>query len=205
MRRATSLQGAMERRGEASGGRNVNWGHERNRSSTQNATWDTGTQQSHLPNQQSPPHHVMTLESRRGSNQTIPGQQVPGNYPIPNGVARHPNRNGDISQVPPANKQSGDGSINKVHVSHINTSMHRKRSSRRQRSRIYDDPSVVAGYNSVPLIELDRLPRGGITLETKAVGRIQVREGRCFLRIVGSPPNGMDCSLVFLRRRSRIA
>lgn len=45
---------------------------------------------------------------------------------------------------------------------------------RRNRSRIYDDPAVVEGYNSVPLIEMDRLPRGGITLETAAVGRIQV-------------------------------
>jgi len=44
---------------------------------------------------------------------------------------------------------------------------------RRNRSRIYDDPAVVEGYNSVPLIEMDRLPRGGITLETAAVGRIQ--------------------------------
>jgi hypothetical protein len=33
---------------------------------------------------------------------------------------------------------------------------------------------VVAGYNSVPIIELDRLPRGGMSMETKAVGRVQV-------------------------------
>ena len=53
----------------------------------------------------------------------------------------------------------------------------RKTASLRQqqeRSRIYDGPAVDASYNSVPLIEIDRLPRGGISLETKAVGRIQV-------------------------------
>eukprot|EP00934_Nitzschia_sp_Nitz4_P003635 Nitzschia sp. Nitz4//scaffold3_size479765//412909//416775//NITZ4_000177-RA/size479765-augustus-gene-1.625-mRNA-1//-1//CDS//3329550989//3625//frame0 len=38
---------------------------------------------------------------------------------------------------------------------------------------IFDNPAVIQGYNSVPLIEVDRLPRGGISLETKAVGRVQ--------------------------------
>jgi hypothetical protein len=40
--------------------------------------------------------------------------------------------------------------------------------------QIFDDPAVILGYESVPLIEVDPLPRGGISLETKAVGRIQV-------------------------------
>lgn len=39
--------------------------------------------------------------------------------------------------------------------------------------KIHDDPAVVEGYDSVPIIEVDELPRGGISLETKAVGRIQ--------------------------------
>uniref|UniRef100_A0A7S1VRY0 Metallo-beta-lactamase domain-containing protein n=1 Tax=Grammatophora oceanica TaxID=210454 RepID=A0A7S1VRY0_9STRA len=49
----------------------------------------------------------------------------------------------------------------------------RARRRTQQRSRIYDDPAIVAGYNSVPLLRMDRLPRGGISLETKAIGRIQ--------------------------------
>lgn len=51
---------------------------------------------------------------------------------------------------------------------------HRKDSSRPQ-TKIFDDASVALGYDSVPLIEIDALPRGGISLETNAVGRIQVR------------------------------
>jgi hypothetical protein len=49
----------------------------------------------------------------------------------------------------------------------------RKSHSRRQ-TKIYDDKAVIHGYESVPLIELDTLPRGGISLDTAAVGRIQV-------------------------------
>ena len=41
-------------------------------------------------------------------------------------------------------------------------------------NKIFDDPEVILGYQSVPLIELDKLPRGGLSFETKAVGRIQV-------------------------------
>lgn len=46
---------------------------------------------------------------------------------------------------------------------------------RRQQSRIFDDPSVTAGYQNVPLLEMTKLPRGGISVDTKAVGRVQVR------------------------------
>ena len=47
---------------------------------------------------------------------------------------------------------------------------HRKKN---RKSRIYDDPAVVAGYTSIPLLDSVTLPRGGLTIETKAVGRIQ--------------------------------
>jgi len=40
-------------------------------------------------------------------------------------------------------------------------------------SKIFDDPDTVIGYASVPIIEMDRLPRGGLSFETQAVGRIQ--------------------------------
>ena len=36
------------------------------------------------------------------------------------------------------------------------------------------DAAVAAGYEAVPYLEVDRLPRGGVSVETKAVGRIQV-------------------------------
>jgi hypothetical protein len=47
---------------------------------------------------------------------------------------------------------------------------HKKKNNK---SRIYDDPVVVAGYTSVPLLDSVNLPRGGLSIETKAVGRIQ--------------------------------
>ena len=51
----------------------------------------------------------------------------------------------------------------------------RRMSDRRKSvtSKIFDDPDTVMGYASVPIIEMDRLPRGGLSFETKAVGRIQ--------------------------------
>lgn len=51
----------------------------------------------------------------------------------------------------------------------------RRLSDRRKNvmSKIFDDPETVMGYASVPIIEMDRLPRGGLSFETKAVGRIQ--------------------------------
>lgn len=39
-----------------------------------------------------------------------------------------------------------------------------------------DAPSVVKSYDAVPLLEQTKLPRGGISMETKAVGRVQVRD-----------------------------
>eukprot|EP00566_Odontella_aurita_P001806 CAMPEP_0113592972 /NCGR_PEP_ID=MMETSP0015_2-20120614/38153_1 /TAXON_ID=2838 /ORGANISM="Odontella" /LENGTH=1756 /DNA_ID=CAMNT_0000499587 /DNA_START=517 /DNA_END=5788 /DNA_ORIENTATION=+ /assembly_acc=CAM_ASM_000160 len=52
----------------------------------------------------------------------------------------------------------------------------RRRSSNRLAggmAKIFDDPSTVMGYTSVPLLEIERLPRGGLSFDTKAVGRIQ--------------------------------
>ena len=46
-------------------------------------------------------------------------------------------------------------------------------SNKRSNNKIFDDASVIAGYDSVPLIDIDLLPRGGISFETKSVGRIQ--------------------------------
>jgi hypothetical protein len=51
----------------------------------------------------------------------------------------------------------------------------RDRKSFLRKNRIFDNPATVAGYASVPLIPIDRLPRGGLSLETSAIGRVQVR------------------------------
>jgi glyoxylase-like metal-dependent hydrolase (beta-lactamase superfamily II) len=45
---------------------------------------------------------------------------------------------------------------------------------RRSQSRIFDDSAVTAGYASVPLLDMQALPRGGMSIETKAVGRVQL-------------------------------
>jgi hypothetical protein len=41
---------------------------------------------------------------------------------------------------------------------------------------IFDDaPTVVMSYDAVPLLEQTKLPRGGVSMDTAAVGRVQVR------------------------------
>jgi hypothetical protein len=60
----------------------------------------------------------------------------------------------------------------------------RSQSSKRSVERacqIFDDDVVAAGYEAVPKIEIDRLPRGGLSVDTKAIGRIQVRDVRRIL------------------------
>ena len=47
------------------------------------------------------------------------------------------------------------------------------------RDAIFDDPVVVESYDSVPLLEITMLPRGGISMETQAVGRVQVSPVVC--------------------------
>ena len=37
-----------------------------------------------------------------------------------------------------------------------------------------DSPRVVSSYASIPVLEQTKLPRGGLSVETKAVGRVQV-------------------------------
>ena len=38
-----------------------------------------------------------------------------------------------------------------------------------------EDPLLILSYNKVPVLEQTKLPRGGVSVETKAVGRVQVR------------------------------
>jgi hypothetical protein len=37
-------------------------------------------------------------------------------------------------------------------------------------------PHLVQSYNQIPVLEQTRLPRGGVSIETQAAGRVQVRE-----------------------------
>ena len=45
--------------------------------------------------------------------------------------------------------------------------------TRDQSAVIYDTPSIQQGYTSVPLLDVTQLPRGGISIQTKAVGAVQ--------------------------------
>lgn len=43
---------------------------------------------------------------------------------------------------------------------------------------VFDDaPHIVRSYDSIPLLEQTKLPRGGISMDTKSVGRVQVCRG----------------------------
>eukprot|EP00978_Attheya_sp_CCMP212_P003499 scaffold7218_cov52-Attheya_sp.AAC.5 len=40
-------------------------------------------------------------------------------------------------------------------------------------TEVFDEPVVMKSYNSIPVLEMTRLPRGGVSFETEAVGRVQ--------------------------------
>jgi len=120
--------------------------------SQQNATWDSRGSQG----LSSAAAQGLFQDNRRGSNGVIPGQQLPS-FPPPSLARPHQ----DSLQT----EDEFNSSLSRIHRG--------VGAARRNRSRIYDDPAVVAGYNSVPLLEMDQLPRGGISIETQAVGRIQ--------------------------------
>lgn len=61
----------------------------------------------------------------------------------------------------------------RVVLSPVKLRQWKSQQQRRQQLRIFDDPVVTAGYTSVPLLEQDELPRGGVSVATTAVGRIQ--------------------------------
>lgn len=112
---------------------------------------------------------------RRGSNDVIPGQSLSNAASLHQLPSMPSNRRLDVD-----NQNGHSGSF----VDDTPGLHHGQRN--RQRSRIYDDPSVIAGYASVPLLEVDRLPRGGISIETQAVGRVQF----------GIPPETIKDSMI---------
>jgi hypothetical protein len=126
--------------------------HRSSVSSQQNAAWDSRGSQV----LSSAATQVLFQDNRRGSNGVIPGQQLQS-FPPPS-LRPHAD--------PPPAEDEFNSCLSRIHKG--------VGAAKRNRSRIYDDPAVVAGYNSVPLLDLDQLPRGGISIETKSVGRIQV-------------------------------
>ena len=58
--------------------------------------------------------------------------------------------------------------------SHASGKKRKDSKNRGRQNKIFDDALIIQGYDSVPLLEIDALPRGGISFETQAVGRIQV-------------------------------
>jgi hypothetical protein len=84
------------------------------------------------------------------------------NRPSKGSSDRKPNRVSSLLVVPASTNPSGlDGSA-------LAAGIHS------QTNKIFDDEVITAGYESVPLLDIETLPRGGISFETKAVGRVQV-------------------------------
>jgi hypothetical protein len=166
--KASSSRGASQ--DAASSGQNAAWEASVSGSSSPAVNGRTSLNPSHLPQSAA---QVLFQNNRRGSNGVIPGQQLP-NFPVPvSGSLRQMSSEVSFSMA----RREPSEVVRDVSMAgdlmHAGAGQHGQ-NSRRQRSRIYDDPAVIAGYNSVPLIDLDRLPRGGISLETQSIGRIQV-------------------------------
>jgi hypothetical protein len=84
-----------------------------------------------------------------------------------------------------------------------------------ERNGFKDSPQIKKAYDAIPVLEQNKLPRGGVSIETKAVGRIQVSK-KCrkkafmwrlsfFLFALIKTHFILLFSLVFHRKRSRIA
>lgn len=93
--------------------------------------------------------------------------------------------NGANHEMWSSNHQSlgadGDGSVGSDKNSRSDSSAVRRGSflseSEAPEREMYEDaPSVVKAYDAIPVLEQTKLPRGGISMETKAVGRVQVSE-----------------------------
>lgn len=128
----------------------------------QNATWDVRGPQIRSS---VPAANLFFEGDRRGSNGVIPGQQLP-EFPLP--YLRHP------VEAPNSTVQGEEQLDSSMSCLDLGAAGITRRPSR---SRIYDDTAVVAGYSSVPLLELDQLPRGGVSIDTQSVGRVQVSHG----------------------------
>lgn len=66
-----------------------------------------------------------------------------------------------------------------------------------------DAPQVVLSYQSIPLLEQTKLPRGGCSVDTKAVGRVQVGWSRFPPSIVFRNSHLIDLLILSVRHSSR--
>lgn len=93
------------------------------------------------------------------------------------------------------------------------------RSEVSERLAIDDSPLIVRSYDAIPVLDQTKLPRGGVSVETQAVGRVQVRAVRVLVLVIHrcyyrrpyltlsllSLSLFLLFSLVSLRKRSRTA
>lgn len=73
-----------------------------------------------------------------------------------------------------------------------------------------ESPMTTRAYAAVPILEQTKLPRGGVSVDTKAVGRVQVSltisEDLLYLSVRLTPELTFHCSsMVFLQKQSKIA
>lgn len=149
-----------------------------------------------------PPNHGSSEMANRGSSE-FPSHVLNTTTPLPSISRRSNNRtetgsNGHRSQIPPAPPSPSmnddtHASESEDVVSEMITTVGGKRrinkgvpdsfkgltvSHRFNVPQVAEDPQAVRelseAYDSIPEIEQIRLPRGGISIDTKAVGRIQV-------------------------------
>jgi glyoxylase-like metal-dependent hydrolase (beta-lactamase superfamily II) len=57
-----------------------------------------------------------------------------------------------------------------------------------------ESPAIARAYDAVPILEQTKLPRGGVSVDTKAVGRVQVRK-----IFFGRPLRCMDLNLLCIQ------
>lgn len=79
-------------------------------------------------------------------------------------------------QYGPSRRDSGNTGSSLDEVSPLPSDRRQSRASTTTAGSDFnrDPPDVAASYNAIPLLEQTVLPRGGISMDTQAVGRVQV-------------------------------
>jgi hypothetical protein len=80
---------------------------------------------------------------------------------------------------------AGSATAKPPHPSRVGTSFAAEQGTRRRylpevvmEAVAAEPPSLIESYDRIPVLEQTKLPRGGVSVETRSVGRIQVRPGR---------------------------
>ena len=115
----------------------------------------------------------MFFDPLEDSGQWLPGRSLEDvdlptpQPPLPRATRLNRHKSADHSEAIAAAAAAA------VQLQHQSRPQLRRNSTGTRLTRIYDDPAVTAGYATVPVLEVDELPRGGVSVETVAVGRIQ--------------------------------